>query len=145
VSDEPRKCASNTRGKPFAHGNPGKAKGTRHRATRAIEALLEGDVEALTRKAIEKALDGDVTALRLCLDRLAPPRKDNPVRFTLPRIQSAADAAEAMSAIIGATAAGELTPTEANEIGRLVESFVRALETTELEKRITALEAERKQ
>jgi hypothetical protein len=34
----------------FAPGNPGRPKGARHRATRAIEALLEGQGEALTQK-----------------------------------------------------------------------------------------------
>ena len=53
----------------FAVGNPGKPKGTRNRATRAIEKMLEGQSEALTQVAIDKALDGDTTALRLCLDR----------------------------------------------------------------------------
>ena len=34
----------------IATGNPGKPKGTRHRATLAAEALLDGETEALTRK-----------------------------------------------------------------------------------------------
>jgi hypothetical protein len=56
-------------------GNPaGRPKGSRNKTTLAIEALLEGEAEALTRKAIERALEGDMAALRLCMDRLAPPR-----------------------------------------------------------------------
>ena len=47
-------------------GNPnGRAAGSRNRATLAIEALLEGEGEALTRKAIELAKAGDMAALRL--------------------------------------------------------------------------------
>ncbi len=76
-------CGRNTDG-TFATGNPGKPKGARHRATQAALALPEGEAEALTRKAVEAALAGDVSALRLCLDRIAPPRKDAPVSFTLP-------------------------------------------------------------
>tara|TARA_R110002074_G_scaffold104113_7_gene224749 strand:+ start:1065 stop:1292 length:228 start_codon:yes stop_codon:yes gene_type:complete len=45
----------------FAPGNPGKPKGPRHRATQAVEALLEGQHEALTQATIDKALEGDVT------------------------------------------------------------------------------------
>ncbi|MGH1571925.1 DUF5681 domain-containing protein [Methylobacterium sp. P31] len=60
------------RGKPFAPGNPGRPAGARNRTTQAIEALLDGEAEALTRKAIEMALDGDGPAMRLCLDRLYP-------------------------------------------------------------------------
>ena len=45
---------------PGQSGNPGgKRPGTRHKTTRAIEALLEGQHEALTQVAIDKALTGD--------------------------------------------------------------------------------------
>ena len=40
----------------FAPGNPGKPKGARHRTLLAMEALLDGQGEALTQKAIDKAL-----------------------------------------------------------------------------------------
>ena len=59
--------------------------GARHKATVAAEALLDGEAEALTRKAVEMALAGDGTALRLCLDRIIPPRRERPVRFTAQR------------------------------------------------------------
>ena len=39
-------------------------------------ALLDGEAEALTRKAVDLALEGDTTALRLCLERIAPPQRD---------------------------------------------------------------------
>src|SRR5215218_6521027 len=68
-------------------GNPnGKPKGTRHRVTMAAETLMEGEAEAITRKAIELAKEGDGPALRLCMDRIYPPRKDRPVRFRLPSL-----------------------------------------------------------
>ncbi|MEX3314012.1 DUF5681 domain-containing protein [Sulfitobacter sp. PS-8MA] len=125
----------------FAPGNPGKPKGSRHRATQAIEAMLEGQREALTQAAIDKALEGDVTALRLCLDRIAPARKDAPVSFALPEIETAEDAATAARAILKAIADGDVTPLEAATVMAVVEQFRRTLETTEIERRITALEA----
>ncbi len=94
----------------FAPGNPGKPKGSRHRATQAVQALLVGEAEALTRKVVEMALAGDTTALRLCLERLAPPRKDAPVTFELPPMTSTSDAVQAAGAILGAVAEGDLTP-----------------------------------
>ena len=46
-------------------GNPsGKPKGSLNRVTLAIQSLLDGEGEELTRKAIELAKDGDLTALR---------------------------------------------------------------------------------
>ena len=53
----------------------------------AIEALLKGEGEALTRKAIELAKAGDMQALKLCMDRLAPARRDSPVAFNLPEMK----------------------------------------------------------
>lgn len=124
----------------FGKGNPGKRHGIRHKTTLAIQALLDGEGEALTRKAVEMALAGDTVALRLCLERLAPPRKDAPVRFDLPPMQGAANAAAAMGAILAGVARGDLTPGEGSAIAGLVEGYRKALETTELETRIKALE-----
>jgi hypothetical protein len=124
----------------FAPGNPGKPKGARHKATRAALAMLEGETEALTRKAVDLALEGDTTALRLCLERIAPPRKDVPVTFNLPRMETARDAATAAGAVLDAVAAGELTPTEGAHIMALVEGYRRTLETTVIEGRLTELE-----
>ena len=106
---------------PGRSGNPaGKARGTRNKVTLAIEALLDGEAEALTRKAIELAKAGDIAALRLCMDRLAPPRKDRLVMFELPTITSAADAVKASAALVAAVADGDLTPAEAGELGKLI-------------------------
>ena len=125
----------------FASGNPGRPRGARHKITQAIEAMLEGQHEALTQAAIDKALEGDVTALRLCLDRIAPARKDAPVSFALPEIETADDAAKAARAILKAIAEGDVTPLEAATGMAVVEQFRRTLETTEIERRIVALEA----
>jgi hypothetical protein len=51
--------------KPGQSGNPaGKPRGSRNRTTLAVEALLDGEAETLTRKAIELAKAGDLAALR---------------------------------------------------------------------------------
>lgn len=134
-----RKYGRNTDG-TFAHGNCGKARGTRHKATRAALAMLDGEAEALTRQAVTMALGGDTTALRLCLERIAPPRRDAPVTFALPPMATAADAAKAAAAVLGAVAEGELTPAEGAYVMALIETYRRTLETTELEARVWALE-----
>ena len=134
-----RKSGRNADG-TFGPGNPGKPRGARHKATRAALALLEGEAEALTRQAVTMALGGDVVALRLCLERIAPPRKDAPVAIALPPMQSVVDAAKAAGAVLDAVATGDLTPTEGAQIMGLVEAFRRTLETSELEARVAALE-----
>src|SRR3954451_22474122 len=83
-----------------ASGNPnGRPKGSRNVATLACEALLDGQAEALTQKAIEMALEGDVVAMKLCLERIYPPRKDRPVTFPLPQITNPHDAAKIAAAV----------------------------------------------
>jgi len=134
-----RKYGRNTDG-TFGPGNHGKPKGARHKATRAALTLLEGEAEALTRQAVTMALGGDATALRLCLERIAPPRKDAPVAFTLPPMQSARDAAQAAGAVLAAVADGDLTPAEAANVMALIETYRRTLESSEFEARIAALE-----
>jgi hypothetical protein len=137
-----RKSGRNSDG-TFGPGNSGKPKGTRHKATQAALALLDGEAEALTRQAVTMALGGDATALRLCLERIVPPRRDAPVTFDLPPMGTARDAAKAAGAVLGAVAHGDLTPTEGAHIMALVETYRRTLETTELEARLAALEAVR--
>ena len=136
-----RKYATNTRGKPFEPGNGGKPRGARHKTTLAIEALLEGQHEALTQKAIDKALDGDTTALRLCLDRLAPARKDAPISIELPAVASAQDAELASAGVLAAVAAGDITPDEGARVMALLTAHKGIVETGDLELRIAALEA----
>ena len=128
------------RGRPFAPGNPGKPHGTRHRVTRAVESLMEGEHEKLTRIAIDKALDGDTAALRLCLDRIARPRRDAPISIHLPPVRSAAEAAEASASLLASVAKGEVTPDEAGRIMALLESHKTIMAAGDLERRIAALE-----
>lgn len=127
--------------KPGQSGNPkGKPRGARSRVTLAIEALLDGQAEKLTQKAIQLALAGDLAALRLCMDRLCPPRKDRPILFALPKLESAPDSVKASAAIVEAVAIGDLTPSEAAELSRVVDGFTRAVEATDLDARLTKLE-----
>jgi len=136
----PRKSAAKARGRPFAPGNSGKPVGTRHRITRAVEELLEGEHEALARKAIEKALEGDNIALRLCLDRIAPVRKGAALSIEMPPVRSAEEAVEASVALLAAVSAGEITPDEAAAVVALLVGHKSIIEAGDLEKRIAALE-----
>jgi hypothetical protein len=122
-------------------GNPrGRPTGSRNSATLACEALLEGQAEALTQKAVEMALAGDTVALKLCLERIYPARKDRAVNFALPPITSARDAADIAAAVAEAVAAGHITPSEAAEIGKVLEIYVKAHQTAELNDRVERVE-----
>jgi hypothetical protein len=107
------------------------------------EALLDGEAEALVKKAVGLAQEGNLTALRLCLERILPPRRDRVVQFVMPKIKGAEDAAKAFAALTAAVAEGTLTLSEAGDLSRLIDNQVRALEASDLERRLHLLEESR--
>jgi hypothetical protein len=126
---------------PGQSGNPaGKPRGARHKTTLLAEKLMQDDAEGVVKRVIEAAKGGDMTAARIVLDRIAPARRDSPVTIALPKIESAADAAKAMAAILAAVASGAVTPSEADQVAKIVAAFVSTLEASEFEARLRALE-----
>ena len=123
------------RGRPFEKGKSGNAAGrplgARNRTTLAAEALLDGEAEALTRKAVELALGGDMNALRLCLDRILPPRREQPVEFDLKELTSLHEAKSVIADIIAAVAGGNITLSQAAELAKLVDMYIRACEAAD--------------
>ena len=110
----------------FAKGNPGRPKGSRHKHVLAIQDLLDGEAETLGRKAIDLALAGDTTALRLCIERIAPARKDSPVAFDLPTMTNAQQAAAAAQGVLQAVSQGDMTP-HGHGAGGTLSSLARAV------------------
>jgi hypothetical protein len=103
--------------------------------------LLVGESEALTRRAVELALTGDPNAMRLCIERILPPCRERTIKFALPPIESAADIAAAMKAVTSALAGGAITPDEAERIASVVDTFMRALDTSDFDRRLQELES----
>ena len=134
---------NNTRGRPFkkgSSGNPsGRPLGARNRTTLAVQALLDGEAEELTRKAIELALGGDLNALRLCLERVIPPVRGRPVQFEITDLKSIDDAPDAVASVVAAAGAGQITVSEATELGRLIELYVRTCEVSSRSKQREAI------
>ena len=132
------------RGRPFKKGqsgNPkGKPKGVRNKATLAAEVLLDGEADTITRKAIELAKGGDITAIRMCLERILPPRKDRPIAVDIPDVNSLADLKAAYATVVRDVASGDLTPDQGRALSDLLESYRRTIETSEIEQRLATLE-----
>lgn len=122
-------------------GNPaGRPKGSRNRSTLALEAIFEGEAEALSRKAIEQALAGDGGAMKLCLDRLLSPKRDRSITFDLPTIETADDLPKATAALLRAVSSGEITPSEAADVGKAVSAHIDAITAADLSRRLAEIE-----
>jgi hypothetical protein len=124
-------------------GNPsGRPRGALNRATVLAQELLAARVESIAGKLIELAERGDMRAIRVCMDRLAPVIRHQPIAVELPPIERPADSVEAAASIAAAVAAGELTATEAAELAKVVDVYVGALATRGFDERLTKLEKE---
>ena len=124
----------------FAVGNTGRPKGSKNRKTLAMETLLEGQVEALTQTAINEALNGNTMALRLCIDRIMPLRKDNYINLDLPEIENPNQLVDAARCVLKAVQLGNLTPIEGNKVMLMLDNVRKILETVELSNRLELLE-----
>jgi hypothetical protein len=109
------------------------------RASRLAQEQLNRRAGALVCKALDLAESGDVAALRLCLERILPVRKERPVSLTSPAVRSAADAEQLMGAIIEAMASGDVTPSQAAQMARPIDTFMRTVLTAGIERDLVEL------
>jgi hypothetical protein len=122
-------------------GNPsGRPRGSKNAALVALDRIGESAAQGLLQTVITKALDGDMMAARILLDRAWPARRGRPVVFDAPRVETAADVVRALGHILDATASGQLTIEEAAGLAAIIETQRKAIETTELDARLSELE-----
>ena len=123
-------------------GNPtGRPRGSRNRSTVAMEALLEDGAERLIKKAMKMALAGDTAALRLCLERILPVRRDRFVHLDLPPIGNAKEISGAISTIFTAIGEGQITPSEGEVMANIVATKNNVFVAEELESRLERIES----
>jgi len=78
--------------------------------------------------------------LKFLLDRLLP--KDRSVHLELPHMVLASDAVDALGAIARGVGTGQITPGEASSLASIVAAYARAINASDLEMRLDALEEE---
>ena len=123
-------------------GNPsGRPLGSRNKATLLAEQLLDGEAEQLTRQVVNLAKKGNIQALRLCLERLIPIRKERSIELDLPPARNVAEIAASYQSILAAAGEGRITPGEALALSAILSSHARVLESVGWEHRIERLEA----
>jgi hypothetical protein len=126
---------------PGQSGNPaGRPRGLRNKKTIALEALVDGESEAVMQKMITLAKMGDDVAMRLCVERMMAPRRERPVPLALPRIESDADARRASADVLESLAEGEITPKEAEHLLRAIAGAAMILQSSEIAARLNRIE-----
>jgi hypothetical protein len=106
----------------------------------ALDAIGAEGAEDVLRSVMVAAKGGDTRAADLILRRLWPERRGRPVQMHLPPIAVPGDIVTALSAVAEHVAAGELLPEEGAAVAGILEAQRRAVETAEMDARITALE-----
>ena len=108
----------------FIRGGAGRPKGSRNKVTLAIENMMEGEAEAITRHCIDLAKRGDPTAMKIAMDRLYPVRKGRPI----PKLEKR-NGETSIEALLRAVLEGEIAPEEGKEVVGLIESAARVAAT----------------
>ncbi len=122
-------------------GNPaGRPQGSRNAATLLLDAMADGQAEAVLANVLTAAKGGDLKAAEIILQRVWPVRKGRPVSLDIPAIKTAPDILAALATVIDATGKGEILPDEAAAVAGVLELKRRAIETVELEARLARLE-----
>lgn len=135
------KIQGSTQFKKGQSGNPkGKPRGAKHKASLMAEMLFENGIEVVCEQVLSQAKEGNMQAAKIILDRLLPPRKDRPIFFELPLINSANDAVQAGKLICHAVGKGEITPLEAESLSKIIEIQMKNIELSEFQNRLEAVE-----
>jgi hypothetical protein len=136
-----KKTSGSGRFSKGASGNPsGRPLGSRNHATVLIESLLEGQVKELIQKTIDMALAGDARAMRLCLDRISPARKDRPIQLSLPAVETVQQIALAVGKVATAVGNGEITPSEGEVVANILVAQRDIMTTANLERRVEEMQ-----
>jgi hypothetical protein len=118
---------SSGRFSPGQSGNPtGRPKGARNRTTVLAEVLREGEAEAIREKLVDGALAGDRVLLKFCASLLFAKPGPRPVELDLAPGQET-DPLAILAAATRAMADGEIAPSEAVQIARVVNATARLL------------------
>lgn len=106
----------------------------------ACEQLLDGKSEQLTAKLLEMALEGNLQAMRMCLDRTVPPRKERSINLDLRPITCLQDRMLQFEDLTSAVAEGRITPSEGESISNILISQAKTLQVVEFARRLPQID-----
>lgn len=88
---------------------------------------------------VKRAMAGDIVAARAIFDLTLP--KGRPLSVALPKVRSAASAAQMLATLLDHVADGAITPTEAASVTGVVRVYVDIAAMAKLEERVGAVES----
>jgi hypothetical protein len=135
--NSPKKSRGFQKGNKLGTGRP---VGSRNAATLAMAKFFDGESDRLSRKAVEMALEGDTTAMKLCLERILPPRKDRPTVLDVPELKTIDDAPKIMMNIVNEMSCGNVTVNEALGAAGVIKEWRQSYEANVLENRLAEIE-----
>lgn len=128
--------------KPGQSGNPnGRPKGGTDKRNN-IRDLLKPHAKELIELAVNIAKMGDTAALKLCLDRVVAPIREDHIFVTVPKIAGPDDCIVAQAAVLNAVAAGEMLPGEGQVLSGLIDAQRRAYETSTMARQLQDIQAD---
>ena len=131
-----------TRGRPFEPGNKmgrGRPKGSRNKMTEQAREIFQTHAASVVRKGISLALQGDPRLLTTLMNRALGPH-EYPKKFGKLSMRTTDDLMRMSDLVAKKLGAGEITPTEALDLGSFIEQRRKVIETHEFEKRLQSLE-----
>lgn len=134
------KTGRNKRGQ-FLQGQSGNPSGRppampielRQRLTEASGEIIDSVIEA--------ARNGDIQAARLVMERIAPVSRATAPTVFIPELEQATSLTEKAQAVIGAIGRGDCPPDIGATMIQALGAMAKIIELDELERRLTALEA----
>jgi hypothetical protein len=88
------------------------------------------------------ALEGDHVALKLCLSRILPVKRERAIELDLSALQGSQDSLRAIATVLEAVGCGAISPSEGQAVASLLETHRRTFEVEELQHRIELLEGQ---
>ena len=131
-------------GRPWPKGKSGNVLGRPRNpnprmTSKEIRALIMRKGAPVLGSVVKQAMAGDIVAARAIFDLTLP--KGRPLSVALPKVRSAASAAQMLATLLDHVADGAITPTEAASVTGVVRAYVDIAAMAKLEERVGAVES----
>jgi hypothetical protein len=125
----------------------GRPTGSRSKSKGAalLDRLLSSnkrEIKEILQAAVDLAHKNEPWAMQAILERCWPKPAGRTVTFPMPRLESVADCANCLDALLQAASTGSITPQECAQLSTVVSKTGEALAAKSIEDRIDRLEAQ---